>query len=273
MKNERRLFLKQAGITGAVFSLLPLIPAGALASSNSQPKKEDDINVGVCEMTPEEMSGPYFINNKLLRRNITEDEPGIPLLLTMKIIDSVTCKPLNDIFIDIWHCNAMGKYSGWKYINPDLKAPSGGIGTISRTDESTFLRGAQRTDKEGIVRFTTIFPGFYAGRALHIHLSARNANIQKRQEDKFYFVGQLYFPEDISKEVMINDMYSPRGIDRLKNEDDSIFSGAKNRAAILTVKKIGDSLLDGLHGKIVLSINKDNVSKKITPKDLAKHTV
>ncbi|MBC8943619.1 MULTISPECIES: intradiol ring-cleavage dioxygenase [Xenorhabdus] len=273
MKNERRLFLKQASITGAIFSLLPLIPTGALASSNSQSKREEDINIGVCEMTPEEMSGPYFINNKLLRRNITEDEPGIPLLLTMKIIDSVTCKPLNDIFIDIWHCNAMGKYSGWKYINPDIEAPSGGIGTISRTDESTFLRGAQRTDKEGIVRFTTIFPGFYAGRALHIHLSARKANVQKRQEDKFYFVGQLYFPEDVSEEVMMNDMYSPRDVDRLKNEDDSIFSGVKNRAAILTVKKIGDNLLDGLHGKIVLSINKDNVSKKITPKDLAKHTV
>ncbi|MEX0444814.1 intradiol ring-cleavage dioxygenase [Xenorhabdus sp. SGI246] len=273
MKNERRLFLKQASITGAIFSLLPLIPTGALASSNNQSKREDDINIGVCEMTPEEMSGPYFINNKLLRRNITEDEPGIPLLLTMKIIDSVTCKPLDDIFIDIWHCNAMGKYSGWKYINPDLKAPSGDIGTISRTDESTFLRGAQQTDKEGIVRFTTIFPGFYAGRALHIHLSARKANVQKRQEDKFYFVGQLYFPEDISEEVMMNDMYSPREVNRLKNEDDSIFSGVKNRAAILTVKKIGDNLLDGLYGHIVLSINKDNVSKKITSKDLAKHTV
>ncbi|MGJ0625587.1 intradiol ring-cleavage dioxygenase [Xenorhabdus bovienii] len=273
MKNERRHFLKQASVTGAVFSLLPLLPAGALASSPSQPKKEDGIGIGVCEMTPEEMSGPYFINNKLLRRNITEDEQGIPLLLTMKVIDSVTCKPLDDILIDIWHCNAMGKYSGWKYINPDLKAPSGDIGTISRTDESIFLRGAQRTDKEGIVRFTTIFPGFYAGRAIHIHLSARSANVQKRQEDKFYFVGQLYFPENVSKEVMINDMYSPRGINRLKNEDDSIFSGAKNRAAILTVKKIGDNPLDGLHGKIVLSINKDHVSKKITPKDLAKYTV
>ncbi|MGJ0578397.1 intradiol ring-cleavage dioxygenase [Xenorhabdus bovienii] len=273
MKNERRHFLKQVSVTGAVFSLLPLLPAGALASSPSQPEKEDGIGIGVCEMTPEEMSGPYFINNKLLRRNITEDEQGIPLLLTMKVIDSVTCKPLDDILIDIWHCNAMGKYSGWKYINPDLKAPSGDIGTISRTDESIFLRGAQRTDKEGIVRFTTIFPGFYAGRAIHIHLSARSANVQKRQEDKFYFVGQLYFPENISKEVMINDMYSPRGINRLKNEDDSIFSGVKNRAAILTVKKIGDNPLDGLHGKIVLSINRDHVSKKITPKDLAKYTV
>ncbi|CBJ81066.1 putative exported protein [Xenorhabdus bovienii str. Jollieti] len=273
MKNERRHFLKQASVTGAIFSLLPLLPAGAFASSPSQPEKGDGIGIGVCELTPEEMSGPYFINNKLLRRNITEDEQGIPLLLTMKIIDSVTCKPLDDILIDIWHCNSMGKYSGWKYINPDLEAPSSDIGTISRTDESIFLRGAQRTDKEGIVRFTTIFPGFYAGRAIHIHLSARSANVQKRQEDKFYFVGQLYFPENISKEVMINDMYSPRDINRLKNEDDSIFSGVKNRAAILTVKKIGDNPLDGLHGKIVLSINKDHVSKKITPKDLAKYTV
>lgn len=260
-------------MTGAAFSLLPLLPAGALASSQNQPKKGDKINIGVCEMTPEEMSGPYFINNKLLRRNITEDEPGIPLLLTMKIIDSATCEPLNDVFIDIWHCNAMGKYSGWKYISPDLEAPSGDIGSISRTDESAFLRGAQRTDKDGIVRFTTIFPGFYAGRAIHIHLSARNANVQKRQEDKFYFVGQLYFPEDISKEAMINDMYSPREINRLKNEDDDIFSGVKNGAAVLTIEKIGDNILDGLYGKIVLSINKDHVSKKITPKDLAKHTV
>ncbi|MDX7992052.1 intradiol ring-cleavage dioxygenase [Xenorhabdus littoralis] len=273
MKNGRRLFLKKASVTGAVFSLLPLMSVGSLASTQGQPKKRDNIDIDVCEMTPEEMSGPYFINNKLLRRNITEDEPGIPLLLTMKIIDSVTCKPLNDILIDIWHCNAMGKYSGWKYINPDLEAPSDNIGTISRTDESTFLRGAQRTDKEGIVRFTTIFPGFYAGRAIHIHLSARNTNVQKRQEDKFYFVGQLYFPENISQEIMVNDMYSPRDINRLKNKDDSIFSGVKNRAAILTIEKIGDNPLDGLYGKIVLSINKNNVSKKITPKDLAKHTV
>ncbi|PHM45348.1 hypothetical protein Xmau_00998 [Xenorhabdus mauleonii] len=273
MKNERRRFLKQASVTGAMFSLLPLVPTGALASTSTQPSKKNGIDIGVCEMAPEEMSGPYFINNKLLRRNITEEEAGIPLLLTMKIIDSVTCKPLDDVFIDIWHCNAMGKYSGWKYINPDLEAPTDGIGTISRTDESTFLRGAQRTDKDGAVRFTTIFPGFYAGRAIHIHVSARKANVQKRQDDKFYFVGQLYFPENISKEIMANDMYSPREISRLKNEDDAVFSGVKNGAAILSIKKVGENILDGLHGEIVLSINKNHVSEKITPDDLAKYTV
>lgn len=269
----RRLFIKNLGMASAAITVAPFIPLKALASENNNKSASVKIDTNLCQMSPEEMSGPYFVNEKLIRRCIVEDQEGIPLLLNIKIIDSITCKPIEDLLIDIWHCNAFGKYSGWRYINPDLEAPSDDIGTISRTDSSTFLRGAQKTNKDGLVRFCTIFPGFYAGRAIHIHVSARKANVDKRKNEKFYFVSQLYFNESISSEVTKNELYSPREIKRLKNNEDSIFSGVSNGAAVIFSSKIGNELEDGVFGSVTLSIDTSKSSEKINTKDLFKYTV
>lgn len=116
-----------------------------------------------CQLSPEQIAGPYFRNPKLIRRNISEGVDGIPLVLRLTIVDAMTGQPVTGAVVDIWHCNARGAYSGWSKINPDKKVSVGDIGSIPRTDDDTYLRGGQFTDKNGIVRFTTIYPGFYAG--------------------------------------------------------------------------------------------------------------
>ena len=124
-------------------------------------------------LSPEQIAGPYFRNPKLIRRNISESADGIPLVLRLAIVDAMTGEPVTGALVDMWHCNARGAYSGWSKVNPDQEVDVGDIGSIPRTDDDTYLRGGQFTDKKGIVRFTTIYPGFYAGRTLHIHVAVR----------------------------------------------------------------------------------------------------
>lgn len=269
MSNPRREFIRKVGITGSSLALFPV----AFKVNATLPGQDNKPEIGQCLMTPEEIPGPYLRNDKLMRRNITEREDGIPLLLSMRVIDARTCKSLDNILIDIWHCNSVGKYSGWEYVNPDIEAPDGSIGSIPRTDNSTFLRGAQKTDCDGFIRFTTIYPGFYAGRAIHIHTTARKANIDKKQDERFYFVGQLYFSEEISREVMKEDQYSPREIKRLTNEEDEIFSGLNNGAAVIETHYIGDKITDGIYGQVIIAIDTSIETKQIKRGDLFKNTV
>src|SRR5436305_381668 len=88
-----------------------------------------------------------------LRRNITEGRPGTPLTLRLRVVDASTCKPIKNAAVDIWHCDALGAYSGF------------GAGSGSRT----FMRGVQRTDANGFATFQTVYPGWYQGRTVHIH--------------------------------------------------------------------------------------------------------
>lgn len=113
----------------------------------------------VYQLSPEQVAGPYFRNPKLIRRNISEGMDGIPLVLRLTIVDAMTGQPVTGAVVDIWHCNARGAYSGWSKVNPDKEVDVGDIGSIPRTDDDTYLRGGQFSDKKGIVRFITIYPG------------------------------------------------------------------------------------------------------------------
>src|SRR5215210_2922380 len=139
------------------------------------------------QLTSETTEGPYYIDADKLRRDITEDKEGIPLTLTLKVIDSETCKPIRDAAVDIWHCDALGIYSGYESMStgggsaptgapsgaptgtptgePPSGAPSGGTGGggghEEPTDDERYLRGTWKTDKQGQVTFKTIFPGWY----------------------------------------------------------------------------------------------------------------
>lgn len=99
-------------------------------------------------------SGPYYVNGELIQSNITGSQEGIPLFLDIQLIDTNTCQPIEGIYIDIWHCNATGVYSGVKSMD------NGNFGDEDNIDTS-FLRGIQPTDSNGAVQFSTIFPGHY----------------------------------------------------------------------------------------------------------------
>jgi protocatechuate 3,4-dioxygenase beta subunit len=107
-----------------------------------------------CTLTAEQEEGPFYVAVDDVRENIVLGQTGLPLELTITIISSLTCKPLEHAAVDIWHCNASGVYS-------DISSES----TIGQT----YLRGVQFTDKHGQVTFRTVFPGHYSGRTTHIH--------------------------------------------------------------------------------------------------------
>jgi Protocatechuate 3,4-dioxygenase beta subunit len=137
-------------------SLLALggLAAGALGWQVDTARSAGDGPAGIasgaisCVLTPELTEGPYYVSGEKVRRDITEGRPGAPLSLALTVVDASTCKPVKGASVDIWHCDALGVYSGVQ----------GNIGT--------FMRGVQRTDASGLVRFTTVYPGWYNGRAV-----------------------------------------------------------------------------------------------------------
>lgn len=267
--SERRDLMSAALWTAGGLGLASLFPASHAVAD----KGKASVDSKVCVLTPEQIAGPYFRNTKLIRRNISEGENGIPLLLKLKIVDTVRCMPVSNAFVDIWHCNARGSYSGWAKISPDLEAVSGEVGSIQRTDDETYLRGSQYSDAEGIVRFTTIFPGFYAGRATHIHVAVRELGPTILEDRHVVFVGQMYFPERASNEINQLAQYDGREIGRLTNDKDEFYTQMRGHASTLTVKRIAeDSVEDGLFAELVIGVDMSATSMQIQPSDFNKHT-
>src|SRR4051794_29166463 len=110
-----------------------------------------------CILTPEMTEGPYYVPNEAVRRNITEGKSGTALRLHLTVVSASTCKPIKGAAVDIWHADATGVYSG------------------VQGNTGTFLRGVQRTDRNGLAVFDTIYPGWYHGRAVHIHVKVHVA--------------------------------------------------------------------------------------------------
>jgi hypothetical protein len=101
-----------------------------------------------CVLTPEQEEGPFYVDLAQVRRDIVEDRPGVPLALAVTVVDSNTCEPIRDAAVDVWHCDALGVYSG---------EPSEG------SEGETYLRGIQLTDGNGLAEFATVYPASTPG--------------------------------------------------------------------------------------------------------------
>ena len=166
-----------------------------------------------CVLTPEQTEGPYYIANEAVRRNITEGRPGAPLLLRAFVVNASTCKPIKSAAVDIWHADAGGVYSGF------------GSGAGNRT----FMRGVQRTNAKGLAQFRTVYPGWYQGRTVHIHVKVHlGGNV--------VHTGQLYFPDAVTDAVYRKQPYSSRPSRDVRNAADSIFRNGGSKS-LLSVKK------------------------------------
>jgi protocatechuate 3,4-dioxygenase beta subunit len=166
-----------------------------------------------CVLTPEQTEGPYYIANEALRRNITEGRPGIPLLVRAFVVNASTCRPIKSAAVDVWHADAGGIYSGF------------GSGAASRT----FMRGIQRTNAKGLALFRTVYPGWYQGRTVHIHVKVHlGGNV--------VHTGQLYFPDALTDTVYRNKPYSSRPNRDVRNASDSIFRNGGSKS-LMSVKK------------------------------------
>lgn len=208
-------------------ALRALAAGTALAATPARAQSDPfDKRRPACVLTPEQTEGPYFVDERLDRSDIRGDaggrdaRPGVPLVLALRLseLSGSGCAPLAGARVDVWHCDATGLYSD----EDDL-----------RTKGSQFLRGYQVSDASGRVRFATIYPGAYRGRAVHIHFKVR----VRRQNHGDEFTSQLYFDDALTDRVHKSSPYA--GGRRTRNDEDRLFR-AGGRALILDVRDAGD---------------------------------
>jgi protocatechuate 3,4-dioxygenase beta subunit len=178
-----------------------------------------------CIVRPAVTEGPYFVDEKLNRSDIRSDptngtvKPGAALTLTFLVsrVSGSSCAALSGATVDIWHCDALGVYS-------DASDAS------FNTRGQKFLRGYQTTDASGKAQFTTIYPGWYQGRAVHVHFKIRTQASE--------FTSQLFFDDALNTQVFAAAPYSQKGAQgAMKNASDGIY----NSKLLLTVTKNADA--------------------------------
>jgi protocatechuate 3,4-dioxygenase beta subunit len=156
-----------------------------------------------CTLTPEMTEGPFYFDADKIRSDIRDGHEGAELQLALRVRDS-ECRPLANAVVDLWHCDAGGSYSG---------------------EDDPFLRGAQVTNKDGIAEFTTIYPGWYQGRTVHIHVMVHiGGNV--------VHTGQLYFADTLTDTVYKRSPYRRRPNRTTRNVADSIYRNGGKRSTL-----------------------------------------
>ncbi|MGB7085544.1 MAG: intradiol ring-cleavage dioxygenase [Phormidesmis sp.] len=191
------------------------------AGSSAQPvaastttKETAAVDLPSCIVSPQQTEGPYFVDAGLDRSDIRSDpsddsvREGVPVRLVLRVsqVSAGTCTPMEGAVVELWHCDAEGVYS-------DVR--DRGVSTVGQK----FLRGSQITHSDGTVEFTTIYPGWYPGRAVHAHFKVRNSTAPEGYE----FTSQLYFDDALSDQVYAQAPYSSRGKQDMRNERDRIY--------------------------------------------------
>ncbi|KAF9887934.1 hypothetical protein FE257_009456 [Aspergillus nanangensis] len=212
-----------------------------------------------CILGPDVTQGPYYVTGELIRRNIVEDQAGVPLYLDIQMIDTNTCEPVPQIYLDFWHCNATGVYSG-------VVANGNGDSSDETNLDATWLRGLQKTDSDGVVQFETIFPGHYTGRATHIHVLSHAANETTENTNNNTIsglytahsshVGQIFFDQDLISTVEEVSPYSTNTQSLTTNAEDGILAEeADTIDPMAAYVFLGEDASDGIFGWISMGID------------------
>jgi protocatechuate 3,4-dioxygenase beta subunit len=207
---SRREVLAAIGISGAAL-LVGARPGRAAAGVATSP----------CIVRPQQTEGPFFVEDGLDRSDIRTDprtgavRPGVPLQLTFRVsrVTGASCAPLAGAQVDVWHCDASGRYSDTRR------------GGDSDNGEK-FLRGYQRTDTAGIAQFLTIYPGWYDGRTVHAHFKIRTA---AASAPAYEFTSQLYFDDALTDRVHAVAPYAAGRRRSMRNADDFLFRDGGSR--------------------------------------------
>jgi protocatechuate 3,4-dioxygenase beta subunit len=208
------------------------------ASTTTADLTELFAGANTCTLTAATTPGPYYFDADKVRRDITEGKPGRKLRVAIKLQDSERCKPIGNAVIEVWHCDAGGLYSGAEAQSTGSGGggPGGGgggaPGDLTPTDDKRYLRGAQVTNADGIVQFTTIWPGWYRGRTVHIHAMVHLGNER-------VLTTQLMFDEKLNDAVLAGAPYATRGGRDTTNADDGIFE----ESMLMKVTEDGDGYL------------------------------
>jgi len=240
------LGLAAKGAASVVVSQSFLLACAADASSATDTSSTDGTTTGTtgsatCVLTASLTEGPYFVDEMLNRSDIRTDpvtgavSTGIPLSLNFNVsrVAGSACTPLTGAYLDVWHCDGAGVYS-------DVSGSS-----------RKFLRGYQITDGNGVAAFTTIYPGWYSGRAVHIHFKLwLFAGSTKTYE----FTSQFFFDDTLTDSVYTQSPYNTRGSRNTRNSNDGIYNSLSTTdkvALTLQTSKTGD----GYAGIINLGVN------------------
>jgi protocatechuate 3,4-dioxygenase beta subunit len=215
---DRKKFIRNSilGITSLV-AASKLLESCSKDNNNSTDSSDND-----CTISPTEMAGPFPIKtpSQLVLENIKSDRIGIPLLINLTIENkNNNCSILEGAIVDIWHCDKDGNYSEY-----------GGT-QMQQTDYTAvhFLRGRQTTNTKGIASFISIYPGWYSGRAPHIHIEVLSSS------GTSLLITQVAFPQNVSSQVYSSSNYATRGQANTSNTSDNVFSDSlSNELATVT---------------------------------------
>ncbi len=208
----RRQILRRAGFGLVGLGLTRLAGAAPVLGALAQDLDlEPDLDIGdlvgdpstqaVCDITPSSIQGPYYLDLNLVRRDISEGMPGLKTRILLHVVRSSDCSPIPNAELDLWHNEALGKYSGF--------ANQGTLGL-------TFMRGVQFTDDSGFGFFDSVFPGWYPGRTTHMHLKVRpTPNIE--------LTTQLYFEQGLINRIYMRPPYTTHGDNPTTNASDGFF--------------------------------------------------
>ncbi|MFJ8488881.1 intradiol ring-cleavage dioxygenase [Streptomyces sp. NPDC094038] len=233
------------------------------------------------QLTSETTEGPYYIDADKIRQDITEDRTGIPLTLALRVIDTETCRPVRNAAVDIWHCDAIGYYSGYEASSgggggggpaptgsptgtptdaPTGPPPGGGGGHQDPTDDKRYLRGTWRTDRHGHVTFKTIFPGWYRGRCVHVHVKV---HVDGEWTDAGYegghtcHTGQFFFDEESVIATTTLDPYVTNITERTTLTEDTIYDQSGTEGGLLKLRYRKDDIAKGVLGSITMTVDSD----------------
>lgn len=227
---SRREMLALLGGGGAALIAglsLPRIASAQTATPLSTPTATA---LPACVVRPELTEGPYFVDGQLNRMDIRVDpsdgsiKEGVPLRLIYRVQDVTggVCAPLAGAQVDVWHCDADGVYSGVS--DPGFD-----------TSGQYWLRGYQVTDESGIAEFMTIVPGWYSGRAVHIHFKIRT-------EAGYEFTSQFFFDPTVIEQIYALEPYAENGLPDMPNERDGIYQQSGDQLTLTLVAMAGDEL-------------------------------
>ena len=219
MKSKRVSRREALGLIGAASAGLaacngssPTSPSTTSTTPSTSTTTTPATSAAACVVTPSETAGPFPSITLPVRSDVREDRAGLPLTLAITVVNAgASCAPVTNASVEIWHCDAAGNYSEY--------------GNLT---SSTWLRGIQPVDGSGVARFTTIYPGWYAGRATHIHIEVFVNNRSVK-------TSQIAFPEEINSAVYTTGVYASKGQNPTKNTNDGIFAdGVTSELATLT---------------------------------------
>ncbi|MFI5871457.1 intradiol ring-cleavage dioxygenase [Streptomyces sp. NPDC051445] len=243
----RRTVLVASGATAAALAV------GAAATPEAPVADAADTApvaaAAVCTLTREMTEGPYYLDGQYVRPDITEGKPGIPLKLTLTVVDDDTCVPLSNALVEVWHADHLGEYSGFV-----------GANGHSEPDDGTFLRGGVLTNASGVAIITTIYPGWYVGRCIHVHIKV-HTNVTLTPDGSFtggqeLHTGQLYFSETITTAVSRLSPYSANRVTRTTLARDSVYDGGGAASGLLTLTALGSSASSGYAGTLTLGVER-----------------